>query len=348
MLSRKTRARWRIFWRCVVNFFRVNVLKREHVLPVVNVIHLTHTCNANCRGCSQASALAEQKHPEITLEDWQAIMEKMLRLSPTLYVSGGEPTLSPILVPLLKWARERGFWPITVNTNGLALDKHPEVLRYADRIVVSLHSGSISRASHIMGVNILRLRHLILSLKHLAREARTHGNQVMLNCPLSGHNIDSVTHLISFAFRMQTPISFTPLIVNHEPEILRHEESLRLKYREFVDLLQRVKRRVPWIIANSRAQLQQMHDLAPFDCRPSCLLTVNPDGTVQNPCPHKYNERPAVIGSLIAANPREVLSLHLNYTGQFRSCPSHCCKTCFVAPALSLQHPWDSFWTYVR
>jgi MoaA/NifB/PqqE/SkfB family radical SAM enzyme len=347
MLFRKRRAQWRIFWRWVVNFLRAVVLKKEHLLPVVTVIHLTHKCNANCTGCSQARALTEQKHPELELEQWHRILRELFKVSPALYISGGEPTLSPLLVPVLKLARTMGFWPIVVNTNGLALERHPEVLQYADRTVVSMHSASLTRASRIMGVNPLRLRRVILALPKLVNEARKHGNQLNFNCPLSGHNIDSVAHLVSFASRLGVGISFTTSIVNHQPEVLSHDAMTQQKFRCFVELLQRLKKKVPGLILNSREQLKQMYTLKPFDCRPSCLLTVNPDGTVQSPCTQKYDRIPEILGSLLKQPTSQFLSPQLDYTQRYVACPGNCCKTCFLAPALSLRHPWSSFWTYL-
>lgn len=93
MFNRKHSAQARIIWRWVINLWRALILGKDHVLPFVSVFHLTHRCDANCTWCSQREVIGEEEHPELPLEKLRTVLLRLFRLSPAIYITGGEPTL---------------------------------------------------------------------------------------------------------------------------------------------------------------------------------------------------------------------------------------------------------------
>ncbi len=96
-------------------------LRGDPVFPVTLELCLTSLCDRRCPGCPSGLAV-----PSLSVDI--ALVERILgRLAghtKGLIVTGGEPTLSPVLPTVLRLARrEHGFEDIAVVTNGTGLDR---------------------------------------------------------------------------------------------------------------------------------------------------------------------------------------------------------------------------------
>lgn len=91
-------------------------------------IHLVHSCNLACEGCSHYSNQGHQGM--ISLEEADAWMRQWnQRVSPrTFSLLGGEPTIHPKLVDFVSLSRRN--WPearLQLVTNGFLLHRHPDL-----------------------------------------------------------------------------------------------------------------------------------------------------------------------------------------------------------------------------
>lgn len=87
-------------------------------------------CNADCKFCiaqiryQHKKALYQKKHIE-DKDAYLARLEEVLKmirpLNPSVSLTGGEPTLSPIFIDILKLVDKYGFRKRTITTNGSAL-----------------------------------------------------------------------------------------------------------------------------------------------------------------------------------------------------------------------------------
>ena len=80
--------------------------------------HILTKCNLKCRHCYINPAQHGKKElPLLTIKAW---LEEFAATSSStnLIFLGGEPTLHPDLAEAIKYARDRGFGSITVDTNG--------------------------------------------------------------------------------------------------------------------------------------------------------------------------------------------------------------------------------------
>ncbi|MCE5328554.1 MAG: radical SAM protein [Planctomycetaceae bacterium] len=93
---------------------------QKFVAPLFAVWNFTNRCNLACRHCYQDSdhaALAD----ELTLEEKLALVDQMGRAHmPMLALSGGEPTISPHVIPVLERASSYGMH-LTLATNGTTM-----------------------------------------------------------------------------------------------------------------------------------------------------------------------------------------------------------------------------------
>jgi radical SAM protein with 4Fe4S-binding SPASM domain len=127
---------------------------QKFAAPLFAVWNFTNRCNLACRHCYQDSAhgaLAD----ELTLDERLDLVDQMGRLHmPMLAISGGEPTTSPDLVPVLQRGRSHGMH-LTIATNGttmtpaLAARLRDAGLRYVE---ISLDSVEPARHDAFRGV----------------------------------------------------------------------------------------------------------------------------------------------------------------------------------------------------
>jgi len=118
--------------------------------------NITDSCNLNCPHCF---ARKQDAYGFAPLKDSISLLEKACALGVDEVVfSGGEPTLHPDLIPILKYARGLGKWRLKLLTNGfLAGDKKgtdiiKEICQYVDDIQVSIDGVSKNTHDKIRGM----------------------------------------------------------------------------------------------------------------------------------------------------------------------------------------------------
>ena len=127
---------------------------QKFTTPLFAVWNITGRCNLRCRHCYQSS---DPKAPadELTAEERLAVVDKLAAAYvPMLALAGGEPTICPDLLAVLRRAREAGMHT-TVATNGvtmterLAADLAAAGVKYVE---VSLDSADADRHDAFRGV----------------------------------------------------------------------------------------------------------------------------------------------------------------------------------------------------
>jgi radical SAM protein with 4Fe4S-binding SPASM domain len=128
-------------------------IPQKFVAPLFAVWNLTNRCNLACSHCyqdSEASALEN----ELTLDEKLPLVDQMGRAHmPMVAMSGGEPTISPDLLPVLLRAKKHGMHT-TIATNGTTMtrDRAAELaaagLRYVE---ISLDSVNPARHDEFRG-----------------------------------------------------------------------------------------------------------------------------------------------------------------------------------------------------
>ncbi|MDO5043994.1 MAG: radical SAM protein, partial [Coriobacteriia bacterium] len=84
--------------------------------PVV-VWNCTQTCNLKCAHC-YAGSENKKYEGELTTEEAKTMIDDLAAYgAPVLLFSGGEPTMRPDLVELMKYAKEKGM-RVVISTNG--------------------------------------------------------------------------------------------------------------------------------------------------------------------------------------------------------------------------------------
>jgi MoaA/NifB/PqqE/SkfB family radical SAM enzyme len=337
MDRRKISATAEHLLRFVNNVLRVRMLKRERVLPQLAVYHVNYRCNAACSFCSREDDIAA-KVDEEGIVSWnriESVFREMRKLAPAIYFSGGEPLLDPRIEDMLGLAGDRGFYPVAVNTNAILLDRRLRVPRLADITVVSIHAADPGRAATIFRVHQPLAERALRNVVEAASTARAHGNRVVANCVITPSNIKD--DVLDFCLKHGIPLSIVPVIKEHMPAIGLAGMHLRNAYIAFIERVIRQKRTDPFSIQCSFAFLEKIRALGTFDCRPTSIVSVDPDGNIINPCGFKYAHLPRIIGRVEES--RYVFRKAPGTSTLFAHCQKNCLKACYAEPALAVESP---------
>jgi len=334
--------------RFLGNLLVANTLKREYLPPQVAVYHVTYDCNANCVWCSRRQDRREAT-PNVSWSRIEQIFRSLRQVTPALYLTGGEPLLDPRIEDMLKLARLMGFYPIAVNTNATLLEERSLVPELADVTIASLHSMDPEKSASIFGIQALLAQKAIENVYHSAKVAKSLGNQVMVNCVLAPDNAQDAQGVLGFCAKHGIPLAVTPAIHDHEPLIKGADTLPSSAYASFLDRVMSSKRFEPTSVESSLSYLRCIRYWELFDCRPTSILSVSPEGYVLNPCELKYPNLPKRLawidgdGSL-----PDLLPKLLDGDRCFSSCPKNCLKACYAEPALALEHPLQAASQYLR
>jgi radical SAM protein with 4Fe4S-binding SPASM domain len=127
---------------------------QKFVAPLMIVWNFTNRCNLKCKHCYQDSE-HNCLDDELSLEEKLGLIDQMGRLNvPMLAISGGEPTLSDDLIPVIRRARQYEMH-LSLATNGTTLtpkrcaELRDAGLRYVE---VSLDSTDPARHDEFRGI----------------------------------------------------------------------------------------------------------------------------------------------------------------------------------------------------
>jgi len=98
--------------------------------PQKVIVNVTYECNNHCTFCATGTRTGIHGHPKRQREHLTKYRNLGVKL---VDFDGGEPTLNPELIPLVKYARQIGYERVNVTTNGRTSFYEP----YAEKLVNS-------------------------------------------------------------------------------------------------------------------------------------------------------------------------------------------------------------------
>ena len=215
----------------LMRFLRARMGRRVYALlpggwaprPTVLGLHLTLGCNLNCRQCISLSLAP--RYPRMHLASWMKVLDQAARISPSIYVTGGEPLLFPGVMELLKYGCGLCL-QMHLQTNGILLERYAAelVAMGLDRITVSL-DGVASVHDAVRGVEGAFARSLE-GIRAVLRCRRERGVAVPLvdinSCMLAG-NLDTINELADVAGTLGVDhLQFQHVIFNNHEQVRRH------------------------------------------------------------------------------------------------------------------------------
>jgi 7,8-dihydro-6-hydroxymethylpterin dimethyltransferase len=105
-----------------------------HGRGAVLTIDLTNRCNMMCDPCFMDANQVGYVH-ELTFDDVRRLLDDAISIKPrrqmSVQFSGGEPTISPIFLDAVRYARQVGYFSVQAATNGIRFAQDPEFAKQA-------------------------------------------------------------------------------------------------------------------------------------------------------------------------------------------------------------------------
>src|SRR5437588_951206 len=130
----------------------------------IALIEITSSCNLQCPMCFAQSG-PRGKH--LDFETYTRMVDRYVHLEgipDILQLSGGEPTIHPDLVRMVRYAYEQPIQVVMINTNGIRLAKDPallaELATMRDRLEIYLQFDGFDAGTHraLRGEELLEVK----------------------------------------------------------------------------------------------------------------------------------------------------------------------------------------------
>ena len=182
---------------------------------------LTNSCNYDCYFCHNEGVEAKRTRNELSVEHYVTLFKVYSKMEEWngVTLSGGEPLLYRYIDTLCQRLHEEGA-KITIVTNGSLLSNHLPMLKYVDRINVSIHTLTDSVYEHITGRKNM-LSHVKETLK-LVRSLYPN-LQVRLNvkpCKSNGWSMEELNMILSFSKQLNSSVKMTELFPKSDPNCI--------------------------------------------------------------------------------------------------------------------------------
>jgi 7,8-dihydro-6-hydroxymethylpterin dimethyltransferase len=202
----------------------------------VLTIDLTNRCNMMCDPCFMDANQVGYVH-ELTMPEVEKLLDDAVSIKPrrqmTVQFSGGEPTISPLFLDAVRYARKVGYFSVQAATNGIRFAQDPDFARQAYdagmRIAylqfdgVSEESNAHRKVGNLFDVKLRAIEHL-----HAA------GIDVCLVVTIVNTvNDDQVGPIVKFALQNCDKVSFVsfqPVSFTGRDEEITDEERHRKRY----------------------------------------------------------------------------------------------------------------------
>jgi uncharacterized radical SAM superfamily Fe-S cluster-containing enzyme len=208
----------------------------QHGRGAVLTIDLTNRCNMMCDPCFMDANQVGYVH-ELTFADVKQLLDDAISIKPrrqmTVQFSGGEPTISPIFLESVKYAREVGYFSVQAATNGIRFAQEPEFAvkaREAGMRIAYLQFDGVGEAanSHRKVGNLFEVK--LRAIENLYRA----GIDVALVVTIVNTvNNDQVGRIIKFALDNCDKISFVsfqPVSFTGRDEDISDEQRQQQRY----------------------------------------------------------------------------------------------------------------------
>lgn len=183
----------------------------RHGRGAVLTIDLTNRCNMMCDPCFMDANQVGYVH-ELTLDEVKQLLDDAITVKPrrqmTIQFSGGEPTISPIFLDAVRYAREVGYFSVQAATNGIRFAQEPafaHAAREAGMRIAYLQFDGITEAAnaHRKVGNLFDVK--LRAIEHL----HAAGIDVCLVVTIVNTvNNDQVGPIVKFALQNSDKVSF--------------------------------------------------------------------------------------------------------------------------------------------
>lgn len=205
-------------------------------MPCKISVDLTYRCNTRCAVCcrhgrdvfSASGCLTDDAFLEKSA--FEAVLQELKRLKPTVYFTGGEPLLHPDATSMAAVAGALGSY-VSINTNGLLLEERADALACAgvDRVILSV-APTPDLCEQERGVPYERL---LAGARALRKNHSRRSPALALNCVITPVNSQRLEGLADMARELGADsVNLQHLMYSNEQRIIAHDAILKEMFNE--------------------------------------------------------------------------------------------------------------------
>jgi MoaA/NifB/PqqE/SkfB family radical SAM enzyme len=278
-----------------------------------------------CRFCDDGTEkkYPEVQYPELGTAEALRLLELIREACRSIYFTGGEPFVRRDLPRLLGRSRELGFWPIFVNTNLSLREPLEAAIHDIDVLVVSLGATDESKYDLVIQGRPGQTARILENIRFCARRRANGGPLVVVNCVVCPDRVADARSVLNFCREQGLCFSPMPKIrgVYVEPQLLADSE-----YRWFVEEILAAKREGALVYGSLR-QLETLLQARPFQCYPTMVPQVYPNGDLFYPCKQLRQKATNILGN---SSFEEAWRSGRKRFSPMPACDNRCHMTCYV------------------
>lgn len=194
---------------------------------------LTNGCNYDCNFCHNEGVDAKKIRHRLSVENYVTLFKVYSEMEEWngVTLAGGEPLLYRHIDTLCQRLYEEGA-KITIVTNGSLLSDHMLMLKYVDKLNVSIHTLTASIYEHITGrKNMLPFINGTLKLVR-SLYPNLHIRLNVMPCKANGWSTQELNQLLSFSKELHGSVKMTELFPKSDSDCIS-VDSLREQLNGF-------------------------------------------------------------------------------------------------------------------
>jgi len=316
--------------------------------PRLAIYYLTTHCNLNCAYCEDFGARRNGGAITAPLDEAKDILRVIRSGIPNLWLTGGEPLLSPHILDVVTYARrDLNFRQLSLISNGTLLSEHLNLLPLLDRLIISLDSTDPSALASV-SLSDEQAKSVLAAIESAAPLQKAHGFKLILNAVITPETLPHMSVLLDFCATHNILLSFSPQAVNNWP---RYELLVSPEYRAFIQHAIALKKRGAPILG-SNAYLNTLLEGKPYACYPTIIPRITPDGWLIYPCLPMEKDggeqggRPVNLRDVSTWD--EAWETAQRLYGEAPSSCSSCFQQCYAEPSLMGARPLVWLWERIR
>jgi MoaA/NifB/PqqE/SkfB family radical SAM enzyme len=307
--------------------------------PLLAIYYITEQCNLNCIYCEDFGARRNHEFTNPNLEDAKKILAIIRDGLPNLWITGGEPLLSPYLLDLLTYARQDlNFKSLSLISNGTLLSQNLGLLPLLDRLIISLDAVQPA-ALGAVSLPDAQAAPLLETIRDVAARQKADKFKLILNAVITPKTLPHMQELLDFCTAHGILLSFSPQAVNNWPH---YDLLISPEYRGFTERLLALKKQGAPILG-STTYLKTLFEQKPYICYPTIIPRITPDGWLIYPCLPMEKEGGEVGGRpvnlLDVASWQEAWDAAIARYGEAPTSCTSCFQQCYAEPSLMQAHP---------
>lgn len=335
----------------------LKLIRGDYTLdPHIAVYYVTMQCNLNCTYCEDFGS--RRNHlvtPTPPLEDAKRILKVIRSGVDRLWLTGGEPLMHPQILDLLHYARhDLKFKEISLITNGTLLSERLKVdklersdlpafkpsnlLTLLDNLIISLDSVD-PQALNIVSVPDAYAATVIANALEAASLQQEYNFKLIINAVITPETLPSMDKLLAFCTENHVHISFSPQAVNNLP---RYDLVTSPAYRSFIEKVIELKKHGAPIVG-SYSYFKALLDQIPYECYPTLVPRILPDGWLAYPCrpmEKAGGEQGGRAVNLLSVDTwDEAWRIAKRKYGEAPTSCVSCFQQCYAEPSLMQAHP---------